>query len=537
MDPDGLSEPFSKDITLDDDRTLLPSLPLRQPVYCYFDPLDKASVGENDTETELLLMWRRAWWARGFKPVILGPDEAKSNPLYPKLQTLTINSALKSDLLRWLAWDTMEGGLLAHYTLFPMGTDYTFLPALRHGQYPVLARAGGLASGLFWGNNQDVHAALRKAVDSINADTASATTLLGLVNPDMIGEDDTPPVLAFYNATTIAKKYPKLLLDKNKPKFGRLRNQLINAHLQASWQNSYFLGIDLVTPSQDHTRAMLRNATDLAKALISCPPTPLAGSCPPNIAKCGPCGATTPPVVRTPKSFMNQTNVFTIGVVPHPWTRAVLANMQDGFNATWIREESERDPWLNTLSQALPGGAVSRYARLLQLKKVVAGGDTTDTRSLWITAEDPFPRQLDWHFGFAIPKTIIDDGKSQSPVPSDHIHDPDRSDLVRGPAVDEEMDKEEAMLQRARRTIALPRATAETRRRASIEAWNMADTEAWRFVRAAHDRRTMERKHWEDEQAKYTKGQRVMSDDGWMPGMDITGNHRKEDDQKAKARD
>ncbi|KAJ2970976.1 hypothetical protein NQ176_g7922 [Zarea fungicola] len=248
VDPDGLSEPFSKDITLDDDRTLLPSLPLRQPVYCYFDPLDKTAVGENDTETELLLMWRRAWWARGFKPVILGPDEAKNNPLYPKLETLTVNSGLKRDLLRWLAWDTMEGGLLSHYTLFPMGTDYTFLPALRHGQYPVLARAGGLASGLFWGNNQDVHAALRKAIDSINADTASATTLLDLVNPDMIGEDDTPPVLAFYNATTIAKKYPKLLLDKNKPKFGRLRNQLINAHLQASWQNSYFLGIDLTWP-------------------------------------------------------------------------------------------------------------------------------------------------------------------------------------------------------------------------------------------------------------------------------------------------
>ncbi|OAA53996.1 hypothetical protein ISF_08476 [Cordyceps fumosorosea ARSEF 2679] len=536
-DSNALSKVFSNEVTLDNDRALLPDLAIRQPIYCYYDALDTTAAAENDTDIHLLLMWRRAWWARGFKPLILGPDEAKSHPLYSKLDETNAPVELKKDILRWLAWDTVGGGLLSQFVLFPMGTDYDFLPSLRRGEYSTLSRAGNLSSALFWGSRDHVHDAVQIALDSANL--VSASSLLDVLGDDAVKEQETPPVLAFYNATSIAKKYPKLVLEKNKHQFGTLRNELINAHLQSSWQNSYAMGIDVINPFPEHMGAMVKNATDLAKALASCPPTPLAGSCPPNIPKCGPCGATTPLVVRDAKTFMNESKVFTIGMVPHPWTRTALANMQGDFNATIIRD-SERDGWLRSVTKGL-GTSQSQYTQVLQFKKAVSG-DTADTRSLWFTAEDPFPAQLDWYFGFAIPKKIIDDGRSESPVPSDHINDPDRPDLAFGPKAVTELDRERelAILLRARDVIVggARRAASETRRRrASLEAWHMADTEAWGFARATHDRRTLERKRWEDA-AKYTEKQRLVSDAGWAPGMNVTGgNRRKEAERKAKARD
>lgn len=527
-----LTESLSKEITLDDERVVLPELKPRRSIYCYYDPLEKLGAGENDTDTELLLMWRRSWWARGFKPFILGPDEAKSNPLYARLESVQAGAELKRDLLRWLAWDTTDGGLLSQPVLFPMGADSEFLPALRDREYSTLTRAGDLASGLFWGSKENIRSAVQKAMGS--TDASSATTLLDLVGASSITAEELPPVLAYYNTTVIEKKYPKLALEKNKYRFGTLRNQLINAHMQGAWQNSHHAGIDILSPFPQHANALLTNATDLANALASCPPTPLAGSCPPNLPKCGPCGATTPLVIRTPKRFMKHEDVFTIGMVPHPWTRTVLADMATGFNATRVRQ-SDRDPWIATVCQSMFAHR-SKYQQVLQYKKDITG-DMSETRSLWITAEDPFPTELDWFFGFAIPKVIADDGRSESPVPSDHINDPDRPDLAYGKkTVDEVMEEELAILNAAKKVIALPRATTETRRRASLEAWNMADTEAWRFTRATHDRRTLERKQWEDA-SKYTKDQRLISDAGWAAGMVIRKNSRKQDQQKAKARD
>lgn len=39
--------------------------------------------------------------------------------------------------------------------------------------------------------------------------------------------------------------------------------------------------------------------------------------------------------------------------------------------------------------------------------------------------------------------------------------------------------------------------------RDAVEAWNLADTEAWRFARAYSARRKMERRKWEDEESGY----------------------------------
>jgi len=46
-----------------------------------------------------------------------------------------------------------------------------------------------------------------------------------------------------------------------------------------------------------------------------------------------------------------------------------------------------------------------------------------------------------------------------------------------------------------------------------IEAWNLADTEAWRFVRAFGAREVVERAQWEEEEKKFAGGEE--RDKGW----------------------
>lgn len=97
--------PFSK--PQDEDRVVLPVLQPRCPVYTYYDPKNEF---DKDVRDELLLVWRRAWWAQGFKPIILGPSEALGNGLYKQVQMQKHSSRLRYEIMRFLAWAYMEGG-------------------------------------------------------------------------------------------------------------------------------------------------------------------------------------------------------------------------------------------------------------------------------------------------------------------------------------------------------------------------------------------------------------------------------------------
>jgi len=81
---------------------------------------------------------------------------------------------------------------------------------------------------------------------------------------------------------------------------------------------------------------------------------------------------------------------------------------------------------------------------------------------------------------------------------------PDRSN---GPvATEEDLALEPPLLEKARNVVAQTKSSSETRLRASLEAWNMGDTEVWKFVRAFQSRRLMVRLAWEKEEAKYSSG-------------------------------
>lgn len=506
-----LKVPFSSSITADDDRALLPLLKPRQPIYCYYDATAKKTTEEKDAESELLLTWRRAWWAQGFRPIILSAAEAMNNPSYDILQRLKVSPEFKEDLMRWLAWDSMDGGILGHYTLLPtVPKEDPLLQYLRRGEYPHLTRWADLDDALFTGHKDHIKSAI-KAVT--NADPAKLTDVKSLISgvPDEVFKVDKATMpLAVYTPAILAKKYSKVAdsIKKNRGSGLLSLNKLITTHLHIAWQNRFSDGIEVIKPFPDHMSTLVGNALQLARELSSCSDSPMPSTCPPNLPKCTPCVAMSPMPVTTPVRFHNQSKVFSIGTVPHPWTLTLVKDMRESFNVSWIRQESPRDSWIQAVTQDLLGTGVTTTVRLVRLKEAVAG-DYATAHSLWIAAEKDMPSDMSWYFGFTIPKKGLDEGQAQPPVPADRLPGKENKKPHRdtGPVVSaEQRASEQPLIDRAKKAISLTKSTDETKLRASLEAWNMADTEIWKFVRAFQSRRHQEREQWEKTEAAYSGG-------------------------------
>lgn len=493
-----LSAPFSSSITLDNERVLLPPLKARQPIYCYYDTNTGKTKDEIDAESELLLTWRRAWWAQGFRPVILSAAEATSNPMYEQVQKMALTSELKGELMRWLAWDSVNGGILSEITVFPtVPRQDTLLLFLQKGEYANLTKWTDLDDAFIIGPQAEIHSALLSILQEENVQ--GVTSVTAALSNAAVFVDNAKTPLAYYSPKTIEAKYAKVISRESKADTLRNLNQLINYHLLVAWQNTFPDGIEVVKPHPQHATAMLAGALKLAKSLASCPRTPMPSSCPPNLPKCFPCVAS-PMAISTPPRFRNSPRIFTIGVVPHPWSFALVDNLRESVNVTWILE-SPRDVWLSTVTQAYLGSGVSSNRRVMRFKELVAGESAT-VHSLWLPAESEVPSDMDWHFGFTLPEKGMSDGKSQSPVPADRLPKDDEPDKGNGPVASvEEVAHEQALLDRAKKVVMLNNSSLNgTTMRASLEAWNMADTEAWRFTRAFNARRFMEREQWEKTQ-------------------------------------
>ena len=519
-----LSVPFSSSVTLDEDRALLPPMQKRPPIYCYYDATIKKTRAEKDAESDLLLTWRRAWWAQGFRPVILSAAEAINNPTYDALQRIQVDADVKTELMRWLAWSTMEGGLLAHYTLLPMAPqDAPLLVYLRRGEYPALASWQDLGTSLYAGQKADVDKAISSLMDP--SVLSEANTVESLLREDLFSVEKPPTSLAHYDAAVIEKKYSKVAEGFTKSRAQGLQslNSLINTHLHITWQNNFPEGIEVLKPLPLHSTTMISGAFKLAHSLAACSESPMPGSCPPNKPKCTPCVSRTPMNIITPSRYHNSTHLFTIGTVPHPWTVALVTNLREDFDISWIRRDSPRDPWLASVTQSLLGTGVSGNLRIMRFKEAVAGEYAT-AYSLWRTAERDIPAGIDWYFGFAIPKHPLDDGKARSPVPADYLvkgkeKNPDKGN---GPVpTEEDLLREPALLQRAKEMLTLAKPGPELTLRGSLEAWNLADTEAWKFVGAFQARKALEREKWEKDEAKYSGGAGTESGrDAWSRWLD-----------------
>lgn len=81
-------------------------------MYTFYDPSAKGEDAE--VEDKLLLAWRRAFWAQGFKPIILGMGDAKEHGLF-RVVNGKFNQDFERELMRWLAWSKMGTGVLVDY--------------------------------------------------------------------------------------------------------------------------------------------------------------------------------------------------------------------------------------------------------------------------------------------------------------------------------------------------------------------------------------------------------------------------------------
>lgn len=531
--------PFSSSVTLDEDRVVLPPLPERPPVYTYYDVNPTKDKDTLHVDGQLLKTWQRSWWAHGFRPVILSHAEAMENPLYQNLQGKGMPAALEFEFSRWLAWGHMGTGLLSSWRCVPMGTyDDPLLIHLRRGQYERLLRFEGLGAGLFAGDKAKVNEAVKEALDNLKLN--SFKTITDAINPNRF-QIEQPTSIAHYDSSTISQKYPTLAQQLEvSPNKGRLAlNNLINAHLQNVFTNTYHNGLAVLKPLPAHTSALIEPALHLAKLLAECPESPVQSSCPPNRPRCSPCVGSKLPVT-TPSRFQNSSTLYTIGTVPHPYTLIALNNLTQTITVSHIRRHTDRDQWLSEVTARILGTARGGPSRVMSIKEAIAS-EYGRSRSLWLTVEhfpasltpppgppksptneihkvqeklSPLPEdwlaELDWHFGFPIPRTTISHGESTPPVPG-----PEREKGIQGlpterkksfdpePPTNDQLDMEVKILDMARKT--LNSKDARVRRIKEVaEAWNLADTEAWKFVRAFRARSVLERKQWEEEEAAFT---------------------------------
>jgi hypothetical protein len=496
--------PFSSSVTLDESRSLLPPLQERPAIYTYYDHLLKKDEETKEVDNAILITWRKAWWAQGFKPVILGPSDAMNNPLFEEMQKLELPSAMQTELSRWLAWEYMGAGILCHYYALPMGSrEDPLLSYLRRGDYPKLTRYEGLNNGLFSGPKTEVTAVIRVAL--ANRALKTATDILQVMPADAFHIDAKHEGIAFYERAVISTKYGKVeeAIVESPPRGLKLLNQLMNAHLHNTWQNEFSSGIAVLRPLPEHTYAILEPAVKLAEFLSQCPESPLPTSCPPNIPKCKQCVSTMPLKVSLPLHYRNTSNLYTIGTVPHPYTLAILNALRETIDVPYIRRKTDRDTWITAVTRELWGDGISSAPRVVKFKEAVAS-PYGKARSLWFTAEIPMPTDLDWHFGFKIPTKPADTGKSETPVPGPEGRAPPAA--LNPPLPDENKLILERQLLKKAVLVGKSKNKEHVRLRMAIEAWNLADIEAWRFARAFLARSSVEQLKWEEDEKKYGVG-------------------------------
>ncbi|KAF1941972.1 hypothetical protein EJ02DRAFT_185646 [Clathrospora elynae] len=513
--------PFSSSVTLDENTALLPPLSDRPPIYTYYDVPGKQDKHTSAAENRLILAWRRAWWAAGFKPAVLSRVEAMHHPQYMLVQRMkNLDPKIAFEMMRWLAWGHMGGGILVNWLALPMAEyDNPMLSFLRRNEYPQLSRVQSLDNAVFFGQRLGVNDAIHKVMNNALLEnvTESKDKLTKLANKEggivanllasEIAVDAKANGIASYNMATISTKY-KTVADKltntTQAEGLDLLANLINSHLHLTWQEQHPEGVAVVKPLPEHTTALMYEATNIARNLTQCPTSPIPKSCPPNRPKCKPCDANKAMKLQEFPEFVNTTKFFTIGTVPHPYTLTSLHYTRDAIDSNFLRNNAKRDIWIRELTRkSIPKEHTESY-RVLQFKELVAA---TPAHTLWLTAERVTQDDLDWIFGFELPQVASDTTEPSSSNEKSELiifPRPDHPKPIERQNVPDEkwVAKEEMRLKKARDAIKSKdrnmKLTVE-----AVEAWSLADTEAWRFSRAYSARRRMERKVWEEEEAKF----------------------------------
>lgn len=496
--------PFSFSITQDETRSVLPPLRKRPPIYSFYDSDAKENSPTRLAEIKLLQIWRKAWWAKGFRPVVLGRAEAMMNPLYKSVQAKPMEKALRTEFMRWLAWAQMGTGILSNWLVLPMGPyDDHLLSFLRRGDYPQLTRYEGLGDGFIVGDAASISNVIKGALNS-NL-TKDAKVFFEVTEPTTFTVDTKPVALAYYDLTTLGELYEPIVasLSDDPPKGLASLARLITSHLHQAFLNGFSTGLSVLTPYEQSASVLTKSATHIAKSLVACPSSPIPASCPPNNPKnCYPCQTNPLTSITTPESFINTSTIFTIGTISHPYTLASLLARRKAITVRHIRRDTERDPWLSQTTQFTLGKNLGGPSRILKFKEIVAS-EWGAARGLWLTEDwtTPSPtsqRDLEWHFGFEL-AAFNSSAISEIMIPLTAAGGRDTQ-------AEKAMRRQEELIDEAKDVVKKGGRGKFKGIRDAVEAWNLADTEAWRFVRAFRAREVVERRKWEDDERGFVGG-------------------------------
>ncbi|KMU77276.1 hypothetical protein CISG_06317 [Coccidioides immitis RMSCC 3703] len=306
------------------------------------------------------------------------------------------------------------------------------------------------------------------------------------------------PVYTYYDAVS---KKNKALAEADR--------KLLLAWRRACFQSAFSSGISVLKPFPDYTTALVGPGVRLATLLAECMPLQMPPSCPPNNPKCQLCTDAGRMKIAQPDGYKNSSALFTIGIIPHPYTLSTLRKGDDNITAAYIRRETERDPWLIASTKQFLGLERDATSRVVPFKDVVAG-DHGVSRGLWFTVEmlpakneeESLPTsvldELDWHFGFVIPRKTRLERTKEKNVSSGEKAKQDQPKEDKNTHRNGKLSRENELIEKARNLLRNDPKNIHIK--SVTEAWNLADTEVWRFVRAYRARSVVERKKWEEEE-------------------------------------
>ncbi|KAI5791692.1 hypothetical protein DFH27DRAFT_197234 [Peziza echinospora] len=508
--------PFSSSESKDENRVVLPILPTRCTVYTYYDPKIEFDNSVNDT---VLLVWRRAWWAQGFTPVILGPEEALRNDLSQKLLHQKHSNRLRYEVMRFLAWDYMKGGIFTDYRTIPIGPhDDPSLASLRRCEFPYLSRYQNQQGYIYSSSEASLDALLQTITEQGDTVTSIEEATKGdpvakkvdpLTTKDLWRVESEIRSLAIYTPTVIDELYHNLTAADFP--------NLINAHLHNYFLEQFPGGIDILEPLPQHTSALYHSTEVLARKISTCPDSPWPYSCPPNMKKCKPCTETTTPKTSTIGSLKQASKTskgvaaavlpgdrLTLASVPHPYTLVAVINSDqsifkskdapadNAIDDVFLQAYSKENTWVKAVTSMLLDSNLPASNRSVSIKKAVA--DPSEIyRGLWTTTEIGWDvKEVEWQLGFSLPVGV-------------------------STAADAAPKKEELdVLERAHGFVNRNSGKGKAGRvMGVVEAWSVVDTEVWRFVRAVGERRGLERGKWVEKEKKWGKGLAGEGKSGW----------------------
>jgi hypothetical protein len=356
--------------------------------------------------------------------------------------------------------------------------DDSTIVALGRCEFQYMSRFKDFEQKLYSSDKASIDKILTYIITHPQEDGSDIKTIEQAIakSDDMMHLDSLPSALADYTPEVVKEKYRDL-----KPE--DLPN-LVNAHLHSTFLEQHNDGIMVLSPFNGKLDALHQPARELANRIAACPAkNPLPNSCPPNIPDCTPCTEDLP--ITSPGYLPGmETNSFILGTVPHPFITAEmtisgLSLLTDPIHhaISFVRRKTIRDPWVKEVTKGLMDDKLGSQPRVSKIKGLIAVVPGNRLTAIWSTDKQGF-KDTEWTLGFEL-SSVEELG-------------------LRMPGGDKaQMD----VLNRVKTAVA--RGTTMV---GVIEAWNMGDTEAWKFVNAWRERRIVERTKWTNVEKKYGQG-------------------------------